>query len=82
MGKIKEKVKKTGRKVEQFCEDHFWTFTLSAVGVITGTTVSVLLKQEEAYKGAVSEMATAYCENLKKDSGMIEENPNGGSRQC
>ena len=74
MGKIKEKVKKTGRKVEDFCSDHYNTILCCAIGTITGGALLVMHNQGEAYERMTSKIAKEYTKSLTKDSGMDEEN--------
>lgn len=45
MGKIKEKIKKTGRKVEDFCNDHYNTILCCAIGTMTGGALLVMHNQ-------------------------------------
>lgn len=74
MGKIKEKIKKTGRKVEDFCSDHYNTILCCAIGTITGGALLVMHNQGEAYERMTSKIAEEYAKSSTKDSGKIEEN--------
>lgn len=74
MGKIKEKIKNTGRKVEDFCGDHYNTILCCAIGTITGGALLVMHNQGEAYERMTSKIAEEYAKSLTKDSGMDEEN--------
>lgn len=76
MGKIKEKIKNTGRKVEDFCDDHYNTILCCAIGTITGGALLVMHNQGEAYERMTSKIAEEYAKSLTKDSGTvcIEEN--------
>ena len=67
MSKIKEKIDETGRKVEQFCENHFNTIACSAIGMVTGGMLLVMHSDKKEYKNAMSKMTEEYAKSLRED---------------